>query len=216
MTFKFIIYGFYLLVVLSYGLYNFNKITRPFKYVVALIFTALVLELYGKLSVVMGAASDHYIFHFCAVSFIFLNFLIYRQLLKQANKIIRQIVLIVSICALAGTLANSFFYQVYPVFPSIGISLHAGQTIILSLLVFQEMIKKPLKESLIYQPLFWLNTGNLFFYTFTFLVFAFFNFFKETVAIYSWLLPFVWIAALAMYTCYFAALYLDKNRMHAN
>jgi hypothetical protein len=71
MTLKFIIYGVFLLIVLSYGLFNFNKITKPFKYVVALIFTAFALELYGKLSVVMGAASDHYIFHFCAVSFIF-------------------------------------------------------------------------------------------------------------------------------------------------
>lgn len=214
--FLFLIYLIILIVATFYGLMYFKKFNKPYRIIVILLLLTLILDLTGRIGMNLGMESTYFIYHFNIIILVSINLLFYLNIFENSSQLLKRIAILVTIIILIGTILNSVFYQQLNDFPSNGITLHAIQTIFLSLLAFQEMIKQPIEIPLLEQPLFWVNSGNLFFYTITFLIFAFFDYYKMIENWNYWFMLILTTSGIVLYSSYFRAIYLDKNRKHDN
>ena len=166
---RFFIYLFLLICVVSYGLFNFKKISISSKYLVLMVGCTFVSEsLSGNcLAILPNLALVYHIL--LPLTMLFL-WLIFSQLVNN----FRKIDLIITVGAILLAIINSMFYQV-DVFPSIGVSLLCNLAVWLCLQTFKNIINWPTSVSLVKRPEFWLSLITLFFYLITFFYFTFYN-----------------------------------------
>jgi hypothetical protein len=203
MTPRFFIYLSLLIIVVSYGLLNFKKISVSSRYLVLLVGCTFISEtLSGNgFAVIPNLALVYHIL--LPLTMLFL-WLIFSRLINNYRKID----FIVTMCAFFLALINSMFYQTN-IFPSIGLSLLCNVAVWLSLQTFKQMINWPTSVSLIKRPEFWLALATLSFYLITFFYFTFYNSYKVVL----WLDSVNYFANWTLYLGYFLVLILDvKNK----
>ncbi|MFK8046279.1 MAG: hypothetical protein AB8B72_12360 [Crocinitomicaceae bacterium] len=209
MTARVLFYLTLLTLVTALALWKYRKLSKAFKYLALLLVITLMSEITAKvLEVKIGSSFS--VYHFLIVGGMILNFFIYLNILVL-KKLSFLMVLGLTVVLIILTVYNSVYIQPSYQFPSNGIMLHCFQTIFLALLLFLNMLKFPVKTALFKQPAFWLNTGNLVFYGVTFSVFAFYNFFYQSVGGNSAGFNLVYLANILLYSSYAYAILLNSN-----
>ncbi|MDZ4756728.1 MAG: hypothetical protein SGJ10_01140, partial [Bacteroidota bacterium] len=113
---------------------------------------------------------------------------------------------------IAFCIVNLFFLQTLYSFPSNSLLLCAVFLLPQILLLYVEMIDRPASTSLKNQSVFWFNTGNLLFQSIMFLIWGFFNIFKNTGSMPNFLPITIIIINLLYYGCLSITLYLEKKQ----
>lgn len=206
---EFGIYIFLNAIFLIYGLVNLSKLTNPFKYLLILSGYNFASEIGGRMMYYSGCENTFTLYHFNSVVFILLNGYIYWQLLRLSGHYKKVVFALIIGCVIL-TICNSVFYQDFYTFPSFGIALHCIETISLSLILFVQMINNPLEIPLFRQDIFWLNCGNLIFYSMNFGAFVFYNEYIRLEHGITWLFYLNWVGNLILYICYFWSVYLNQ------
>lgn len=209
-----LLFNIYLLllgVTLVTGLVSFKKLAGPFRLLVATIAYILTSEILTRLLLLCGFENTFPLYHLNAVVLIAMNTLIYLRLLDP-NSVARRTVIIVSAVCFIAAVGNSLFHQSIQTFPSFSIAAHTFQSILLALIMFNEMIKSPVLTPLAKQSLFWFNFGTFLFYSSNFVSFVLYNEYYQVRGItMTWVFYLNWIGNMVLYGCYLAAFLLNRK-----
>lgn len=210
MYYLYYIYILVLLCGLGSGIFLFRKLSLPYRAVTLLLLFTLIGEIAGRvLAYQYDNSSPAY--HFLIPLKIILTSFIYSCLLPVRRSIRAVLLYIVTSFFVCLVVMNSKYYQPLSVLPTNAILIESFIVIIYSLVYFYFMFQNPLEIKLSRQPVFWLNSGNLIFYSATFFVWGFYHYFLKSshVPVLAHLL--IWIANVTLYGFYFISLWQDAN-----
>jgi hypothetical protein len=169
-----IIYYFLLSVVIIIGIVRYKKLTIPYKILLLYVGITLILEV---LSVIWANIYQNNmpIMHISSCSEFLLTALVFYYLFK--NRLIKRIISISIAVIILFFIFNSIILQPYTnKFPSNAILVSEIFYVILSLMIFKQMLQYPLQINITSQSIFWYNTAILFFSTTAFLNFGLVNY----------------------------------------
>jgi len=162
-----------ILIPISIGYFRIRALDFIQRQVLILVSVALANEVLATYLRFQGI-NNLWVFHlFVPVSFFFMM-RIYREALKESYP--KGLFTLILILFLIFCVINSFFIQSITVFNSNAISLSWVVYIIFSVLFFYQLLKSPASEGLERNPMFWLNTGVLIYYSSTLILFLLVNF----------------------------------------
>lgn len=174
MNLSFALYLVLLAVVFAIGLLRFKQRTTPFKALTLLVGVTFISEILTRVLVQMTKNSSP-VYHVYVIVLYFFYAWIYRELSSDPR--LKKIIVASAAIFLLMSITNTIFYQPLSRFPSNILMIACVPLIILSLLIYRQMFHYPIEQNLFRQPVFWVNTGTLFFFTTTFLFWSFFNYF---------------------------------------
>ena len=174
MTLRFVLYLLLLVVVFVIGALQYKKRSAPFQALTLLVGVTVVSESLGRCLTYRNGNSMP-VYHIYIILLYLFYAWIYREL--STSPAIKKAILISAPVFVVLSIVNSLYYQSVKQFPSNMLLIACVLIIVLSLLIYRQMLSFPIEESLFRQPVFWLNTGTLFFFTTTFLFWSFFNYF---------------------------------------
>jgi hypothetical protein len=174
MTLRFALYLLLLVVVFVIGVLQYKKRPAPFQALTLLVGVTVVSEILGRCMTYWTRNSSP-VYHVYIILLYLFYAWIYREL--STSPAVKKAILISAPVFVALSFVNSLYYQSVKQFPSNMLLIACVLIIFLSLLIYRQMLSFPIEESLFRQPVFWLNTGTLFFFTTTFLFWSFFNYF---------------------------------------
>jgi hypothetical protein len=177
MNITLIIYYSLLSIIIVTGIVRYKRLTIPYKILLLYIGVTLILEI---LSLICRYRYKNNlpVEHVASYSEFLLNSLVFYHLFrsKQTKKIIM-------VCIAAITvffIFNSLKLQPYmSSFPSNSTIVSEIFYVILSLMIFKQMLQYPLQINITRQSIFWYNTAILFFSTTVFLNFALVNYYVK-------------------------------------
>ena len=199
---RYLAYLVILLTVVTYGLFNFKKLSLPFKLLNLLILFTLLIESMTW-SGIYPIENPLILYHILLPFTMFMLYIIFSNL--SITK--RKIDFIITIVFILSSIINSVWYQTES-FPSHGLTLLCNLGIWLSLNTFKDLLLLPTKIDITKHAIFWLSIFTLFFYSITFFTFTFFNLYIE----YSGLQDLSFYSNFILYPGYLIALYFDVNR----
>jgi hypothetical protein len=174
MTPRFVLYLMLLLIVTVIGLVRYKTRTGPFRALTLFVGVTLVSEVMTRIVTTwIGYSSP--VYHVYIIVVYLCYAWIYRELCQ--SKPIKKAILISVPVFIGLSVVNTLFYQSLHRFPSNMLQIECVLIIVLSLTIYRQMFNYPIEDNLFRQPVFWLNTGTLFFYTTTFLLLSFLNYF---------------------------------------
>lgn len=174
MTLRFVLYLLLLVVVFVIGVLQYKKRPAPFQALTLLVGVTVVSECLGRCLIYRNGNSMP-VYHIYIILLYLFYAWIYRRL--STSPAVKKAILISAPVFVGLSLVNSLYYQSMKQFPSNMLLIACVLIILLSLSIYRQMLNFPIEESLFRQPVFWLNTGTLFFFTTTFLFWSFFNYF---------------------------------------
>jgi hypothetical protein len=177
MTIEEIVNYLLLLVVLSIGMVRFKKLTIPFKILAFSVAATFLLDSLAKIFGLLYRTNAPILHLECLVLFIFYS-LIYYHLFQSG--IVKKMVFFAAMAVIVFAIINALFLQPFhSVFPSYLYLLTNSMMVILSLLLFKQMLLYPLKINITSQSVFWYNTSILFFSSTMFLNLGFINYYAK-------------------------------------
>jgi hypothetical protein len=177
MTIEEIVNYLLLLVVLSIGMVRFKKLTVPFKILAFSVAATFLLDSLAKIFGVLYKTNAPILHLECLILFIFYSS-VYYYLFQ--SRTIKKIVFFFAMAVFVFAIVNALFLQPFhKVFPSYLYLLTNTMMVILSLLLFKQMLLYPLKINITSQSVFWYNTSILFFSTTMFLNLGFINYYAK-------------------------------------
>lgn len=206
---RFLVYLALLVVVFTVGAAWHKRLGRPFKILLAIVGLTVLSEITSRLLVASIKTSNPayhvylpllYALHGCLYAGIF------------AGHILRRIVLYSILFFILLSLGNSLFFQPARVFPSNALLACCALLVAWGLLYFRQMLHNPVEEPLFRQGLFWYNISVVFFYTTTFLIWSFFNYFIRHKLNTKLLADLIYGASFLYYLLTGLSFYLEKNR----
>jgi hypothetical protein len=178
MTIQEIVNFLLLFIALGVGMVRYKKLTIPFKILVFSVVATLLFDSLSKLSS-RWYKSNALVLHLeCLVLFVFYSS-IYYYLFN--NKTIKKTIFFTTIIIVVFAVFNGLFLQPFynKVFPSYLYIITNTILVVLSLLLFKQMLLYPLKINITSQSVFWFNTSMLFFSTTMFLNLGIINYYAE-------------------------------------
>jgi hypothetical protein len=161
-----IFYWFLLSVVWGIGIIRYKKLTTPFKILNWSVLFVLLLTIAATVYHSKYKTNAPILHIECVNEFAFYS-IIYYSLFK--NKLIKRLIVVALILIIGFAFVNALFLQpFYTVFPTNMYPLTQILYAIFSLLLFNEMLRYPLKINIIKQSVFWYNTAILFYATIMF------------------------------------------------
>ena len=146
----------------------------PFKVLTIFAGITIVSECISRwLSFTYGNSSP--VYHVYIIPLYLFYAWIYLELLS--SPVIRRAIAVSVPVFVLLSIFNTLYFQPIRQFPSNMLLIACALIIILSLMMYRQMWNFPIEMNLFRQPVFWLNTGILFFFTTTFLFWSFFNYF---------------------------------------
>jgi hypothetical protein len=174
MQLSFALYLALLAVVFVIGVLRFDRRPGPFKALTLLVGTTFLSELLTRILIGMTKNSSP-VYHVYVIVLYFFYACIYRELFTDRS--LKQIIAASAVVFLLFSITNMALFQPLLVFPSYSFMILCVPMVILSLLLYLQMFNYPVEQSLFRQPVFWLNTATLFFFTTIFFTLSFFNYF---------------------------------------
>lgn len=158
------------------GLLKWSYLTRPFKLLSGLLLVTFVSETAAYISAII-IRSNVLVFNiFDPVEVIFFTFIFsyifislrYRRMIILSGIIITFLIILTSVLKLQGNLINT-----------IAIVIKSNFYIILSLLKFKEILLNPEEDNLLKEPVFWVCSSVLFFFSINLLYWASSNYLEK-------------------------------------
>jgi hypothetical protein len=162
------------MIVFGIGVSRYRKITIPFKTLTLLIGVTLVSEGLSRL-LIFETKNSSPVYHVYIILLYIFYAWIYRKICS--SDAIRKAIWISVPVFIGLSVVNTLYYQSLQQFPSNMLLIACVLIIVMSLVIYRQMFNYPIEDNLFRQPVFWLNTGTLFFFTTTFLFWSFFNYF---------------------------------------
>ncbi|MDB5152447.1 MAG: hypothetical protein JWR54_1198 [Mucilaginibacter sp.] len=170
-------YCLLLLIVWGIGMVRYKRLTIPFKVLTWSVLIAFLLAILSKIFAIRYRNNAPIIQLECITGYFFYALTYY--FLFRNKKIKKSILISIVIITIFFVINATLLQPFNKVFPSnVFIPAHALY-VILSLLLFKEMLQYPLKINIINQSVFWYNTAILFFSTTMFFNFGVANYFSE-------------------------------------
>lgn len=215
MNARFLSYLILILLALLYGLFAYRKLPVYGKGIVVLVGIVFMSECFTRL-VIARCGTSYPSYHLLIpVQMLFYRFIYGRFF--SLGKMEVFFLNVFAIVAVVGSIAISLFFQSPFDFPSYGTSLISLLVSTYAILGFNSMLNNPVNKSLVKQPGFWFNLGNLLFYTVTFFTFGFFNPLIKLLAILpEWQYIIIWCMNLVLYSSYFITLLLSEKPIAVN
>lgn len=177
MTIEEIVNYLLLLVVLCIGVVRFKKLTTPFKILAFSVAATFLLDSLSKIFGILYKTNAPILHLECLALFIFYSSIYYHLFQSAAAK---KIIFYIALAVIVFAIVNALFLQpFYKVFPSYLYLLTNTLMVILSLLLFKQMLLYPLKINITSQSVFWYNTSILFFSSTMFLNLGFINYYAK-------------------------------------
>jgi hypothetical protein len=196
MSVSFALYLVLLAVVFAIGLLRFRQRSAAFKVLTLLIGVTFVSEVITRLLIEMTKNSSP-VYHVYVIVLYFCYAWIYRELSSDPR--LKKAIVISAAVFLLLSITNTIFYEHILQFPSNIFMIACVAIVILSLLIYRQMFNYPIEESLFRQPVFWLNTATLFFYTTTFFLLSFINYFIRQKLDTTLLVNMIYVANIVYY-----------------
>jgi hypothetical protein len=196
MSLSFALYLVLLAVVFAIGLLRFRQRTTPFKALTLLVGVTFVSEVLTRLLIEMTKNSSP-VYHVYVIVLYFFYAWIYRELSSDPR--LKKAIVVSAAVFLLLSITNSIFYQPLRQFPSNMLMIACVLLVMLSLMMYRQMFNYPIEQNLFRQPVFWLNTGTLFFFTTTFLFWSFFNYFIRQKLDTTLLINMVYVSNILYY-----------------
>lgn len=204
----------YLFIIVSFGLYCYNRLSLPFKLLTYSVIVALILEIFSLILVVKYRHNAPVIQVECITEYIFFMLTFYFLFIKKRIKDI------IAFCIIAGTLLfllNALFLQHFNEdFPSYIYLLSHIIFVIFSLLMFRQMLSYPLGINISRQSVFWFNTAILFYSTTMFLNLGLTNYYSEHNIDTHLIFYFWYIVLFIFYGLIAVSILLDKKQLESN
>jgi hypothetical protein len=194
------------------GLVSFPRLTGPFRLLVFVVCYVFAVELLGRILVYAGFTSLAPLYHLNAVVLISFFGMIYFRLF-ETNVVLKKITLILTICCILIAVLNTLYHQSLHVIPTFSIAANAFQCIVLSLTLFNEMIKSPSRIPIQKQALFWLNSGVFIFFSANFVGFILYNEYYQIKGIAQEFLFYLnWSGNMILYASYLLGFYFNQKQ----
>ena len=174
MSLSFALYLALLAVVFVIGILRFDRRSGPFKAITLLVGTTFLSEVLTRVLIGMTKNSSP-VYHVYVIVLYFFYAWIYREL--STDRRLKKVIAASTVVFLLFAIANTVFFQSPRQFPSNSFMIVCVPIVILSLLIYHQMFNYPSEQSLFRQPVFWLNTATLFFFTTIFFTLSFLNYF---------------------------------------
>lgn len=213
------IYFVVLLLNIILGLYFFKKLILPYKQLTVLIIITYILEIFSilynkEISINLLGLTDQTnspIYHLLQpIQILYIGF-IYSLLFKKLKHLSR-IYLPITYVLTVITIIISFTIQPLDNFPSFGSMIQSLFFVFSALLLFYRMIHIPCETPILKQAAFWFNSGNLFFYAVTFVIFGFFQDFQsKDISVPEWSYQIIVGANFILYPCYLVSILLNAK-----
>ncbi len=205
MTPRFALYTLLLFVIVIYGFKRYSYYQSWRKWLVWTIVAALFFELLSRVFIYFFHNSMPG-YHFLVPAFFIFYSTIYFKTLNF-SRFRKVLFLFLTFLGISISIFNSLYIQKTDSFPSNGFLILSLLVITYSLMGFYNMLKNPGLQSPLKEPFFWFISGNLFFYSITFFVFAYFNpLLKKAGSIPDWSYNIIYVSNLGMYLCYLKCL----------
>ena len=176
--------------VLCIGVVRYKKLTTPFKVLLFSVAATLLLDTLSKVSAIWYRTNASVLHLECLVLYMFYSS-IYHHLFH--SKTLKKIILISAIAIIAFGFFNALFIQpFFKVFPSYLYIITNTMLVILSLLLFKQMLLYPIKMNITSQSVFWYNTSMLFFSTTMFLTLGIINYYAKLKLGYNDAIYYFW------------------------
>lgn len=194
-----------LLIFSVYGLVWFRSFPHKFQAVTVLFITVFISEVSTRIlgyTIKSTNPAYHFLIPLMAVQFSFM----YKNLSH------RNYTIVVGGIVAVSSILLSVLHDPILSFPSLAFVLLAIFTVSLSLFDFIRLLRLPVEQSIFETPEFWLNTGNIFFYSLTFFVFGLNNIGIDVLPF--WIYDLIFFANIVLYTVYGWSLVLASR--HSN
>ena len=178
-----------ILIAASIGMVRYKKLSMPFKLLSIYLLTLLIDEIANPLVIRLYKNNLVLLHSETIIQYLFLASIYY--CLFRSNKLKRAIV-ILTFVVLAFFVFNLIVLQpINSMFPSNAMIANEIIFVILSLVMFKQMLLYPVQVNIMKQGVFWFNTAILFFSATMFLNFAMINYYYEhnvqtPVLAFSW------------------------------
>lgn len=170
MSVRFIVYLALLFVIIIIGLFNFKKLSSPYRLLTILVLITFISELLTRYFALVYANSSPVYHIYNPVQYFFIT-TFFSFFIKKSKTLISWS----WVAFMAIVFINILFFQTVWQFSSNLILLYSPVYILLSLLLFKNMLLNINDTPLLKQRLFWYNTSSLFLYLFTFFCWSFYN-----------------------------------------
>jgi len=211
---------FIILIICTYmGLTSYKKLTKEYKLLTQLFGITLLSEYLSYYHFIeisirffsLPEATNFPFYHILQVVQIAFVGHIYFLLFKIIG-FYSKLYLTISYALTAITLIISFTIQPFSLFPSYGAMIQSLFFVFSALLLFYKLIQVPSETPILKQAAFWFNSGNLFFYATTFILFGFYQDFQNSnLTIPSWGFSIIAGANFILYPCYLISILLNAR-----
>lgn len=214
---RFLFYLLLLLFTLLLGIVSYKKNSKAFKYLSQLITITFITEYlsyfhYKVISVNflgLPEKTNFPIYHLLQVIQVFYIGLIYSQLFKHLKQPTKNYKLITYLLC-SVIIIISFTIQPIAEFPSYSSIIQSLFFIFSALLLFYRMIQNPKTTPILLEPVFWFNSGNLFFYSVTFIIYGYYQDFRiHQISTPLWANYIIAGANYILYPCYLISIILN-------
>ena len=207
LTVRYLLYFLIILLAAIQGVTHLRRLKPEFKLLTVLLAATFVCEAAGRFLAIYIKTSFPAYHVLIPIQFILYPF-IYLHFLNSETRVAGFILISAAALALLSIL-NSIFIQPLLTFPSNGVLALSLLIIAVVLFTSNRMVMNPSRGKLIKEPLFWFNTGNLVFYTITFLIFGFFSPLRKLgIMMQEWEYTVIWVSNIVLYGCYWISLNL--------
>lgn len=156
-----------------FGIMYFRIVSRPFLFLILLVWLVLISELFAKYVSYVWHQSNNFVYHIFTPFEFFIYGFIYSQLL--GDKKLKIVISILVLFIFVFEVINTFFLQ----------SIHQSNTntiiveniflVTLSLMLFIRIKEVPTYQNLLTEPVFWFNSIILIYYAFNIMIWGFHN-----------------------------------------
>lgn len=209
-TLKVGVYLGILLMTFTWGVIFYNKISYPYKLTTQMVAFVIVGELVGfYLKNTLGSSFPMY--HFLQPILLFYYAYIFYALTWKYYWI-RLLVFVIALLLISVSLFLNFYYYDFYSFPSISIILLSIYAVCGSLLLLTILLKNPNPSPIWIEPLFWLSSGTLVFYSITFFFFSYYDYLLNANSIPNWGYQLNRFFNYVMYFTTFLSLFFESHK----
>lgn len=211
---KDIIYFLLLFSTAATGWLNFKRLSLPFQWLTICVAFILVAECFSIFFKYILGASNFIVYHFQLPVMILMYGMVFNKLFETFGNGGRRW-LIVPIVISVASIGFSFFVQSVNEIPGYALSLMSLFLVGYSLMSFWYLLQLPSEEKLLKQPVFWLATGTLSYYSPTFIFWGLYPLLMGSDSSF-WMHHLNFVVNIIIYASYLVAIVLDAKQSEEN
>ena len=207
MSTRFLIYLIVLLITWIMGLYNFKKLSSPYRVLTIFILVTFISELTTRIFIkeYRNSCPPYHIYQ--PLQYFFITTFYFHYLKKS-----RAIICWSWVAFIIFSMINTSLMQDVWMVPTNAMLPSNIIYVLCSLLLFKNMLQHTEEKQLLRQGLFWYNTSTLILYTFNFFCWSFFNFLLRTKNSTLALSDITYVLNMQYYLTTGIVIYLDSRR----